>query len=201
MRLPAELINQGFSLKDVSIDDLGNYLDVKRVCYRKYVDEYYGGWIENIQIKMNTDVFDNMMKETYFQKLLLNNVPVGFFAYNEQKDKIDGISIQMIEIAQNKGVGSFYLKHITSLSKDTNKPIFLKVFKSNPAKNLYKRFEFEIYCETVTHYLMRYNPIKANDFQFNDLCHEHNIYPNLKTPTSISGRSYNSATGGLETHL
>lgn len=83
---------------------------------------------------------------------------VGFFAYNELEDKIDDISIQIIEKAQNKGVGSFYLRHITSLSKRTNKPIMLKVFKSNPAGNLYKRFGFEKYMETASHYFMRYNP-------------------------------------------
>lgn len=161
MRLTVELINQGFSLQDVSIDDLGNYIDIKRVCYKKYVDEYYGGWIEDIQIKMNTDAFNDMMKETCFQKLLLNNIPVGFFAYNELDDKIEGISIQMLEVSQRKGIGSFYLQYITSLSKKANKPVFLKVFKSNPAQNLYKRFGFDKYCETETHYLMRYNPMKS----------------------------------------
>jgi ribosomal protein S18 acetylase RimI-like enzyme len=65
----------------------------------------------------------------------------------------------MIEIAQNRGMGSFYLRHITSLSNETNKPVFLKVFKSNPAQNLYKGFEFEIYSETVSHYLMKYTPM------------------------------------------
>lgn len=161
MRLTADLINQGFLLEDVSIDDLGNYIDVKRVCYKKYVDEYYGGWIENSQIKMNTDAFNYMMKETCFQKLLLNNVPVGYFAYNELDDKIEGISIQILELSQRKGVGSFYLQYITSLSKKNNKPIVLKVFKSNPAQNLYKRFGFDKYSETDTHYLMRKNPIKT----------------------------------------
>ena len=90
-----------------------------------------------------------------------HNVTVGFFSYNELEDKIEGISIQMIELAQNKGMGSFYLQFIISLSQKTNKPIFLKVFKSNPAQNLYKGFGFEIYCETETHYLMRYNPMKS----------------------------------------
>lgn len=161
MRLTAELISKGFSLQEVSIDDLETYIDVKRVCYIKYVDEYYVGWIENIQIKMNIDAFHNMMKETCFQKLLINNVIVGFFAYNELDDKIEGISIQMLEVSQCKGVGSFYLQYITSLSNKTNKPIFLKVFKSNPAQILYKRFGFLVESETESHYLMRYNPTSS----------------------------------------
>lgn len=158
MQLAAELIDQGFSLRDVNTEDLENYIDVKRACYKKYVDEYFGGWIDDIQIKINTEVFKNMMNETCFKKVLLSNLPVGFFAYHEHDNRIDGISIQLIQTAQNKGVGSFYLKHITSLSKQKNKPIFLKVFQSNPAQNLYSRFGFEIYDKTATHYLMRYDP-------------------------------------------
>lgn len=161
MILTVELINKGFKLQDVSINDLNNYIDIKRVCYKKYVDEYYGGWNDDIQIKMNRDAFDDMMKETCFKKLLLNNLPVGFFAYNELDDKIDGISIQMVELSQHKGIGSFYLKYITLLSQNENKPIFLKVFKTNPAQNLYRRFGFHKYGETETHYLMMYSPIKS----------------------------------------
>jgi len=67
----------------------------------------------------------------------------------------------MVEVSQRKGVGSFYLQYITSLSEKVNKSVFLKVFKSNPALNLYKRFGFEKYSETETHYLMRYNPTKG----------------------------------------
>jgi hypothetical protein len=88
MRLTAELINQGFSLQDVNIGDFGSYIDVKRACYKKYVDEYYGGWIENTQIKMNTDAFNDMMEETCFQKLLLKNIPVGFLPIKNWKIKL-----------------------------------------------------------------------------------------------------------------
>lgn len=151
---------QGFSLCDASISDLPDYINVKRACYKKYVDEYFGGWVEDAQVKMNTDAFNSMMKETCFKKLLLDNKVIGFLAYDEQEDRIDGISIQMFKTAQNKGIGTFYLKHITLISDNKNKPIFLKVFKSNPAQNLYKRFGFEIYSETSTHYLMKYDPVK-----------------------------------------
>lgn len=158
MELTLDLKNKGFEIYNVESKDLQDYIDVKRKCYKKYVDEYYGGWVEDIQIKMNTNAFFNMMKESCFIKLLLNGSIVGFFAYDEQDSKIGGISIQIIEIAQNKGIGSFYLNYITSLSNQQNKPIFLKVFISNPAQNLYKRFGFTIYDKTVSHYLMRYDP-------------------------------------------
>lgn len=158
MELTFELKNKGFSFCDVELSDFATYYNISRTCYEKYVDEYFGGWVEETQIKMNTDAFNNEMKETCFKKLLLNGSIVGFLAFDVHDDKIDGIMIQMIEYAQNKGIGSFYLSHIVSLSNQQNKPIFLRVFKTNPAQNLYKRFGFEVYDETHSHYLMRYDP-------------------------------------------
>ena len=159
MILSQELTNKGFSLSEVSDTDLADYLLVKKVCYEKYVDEYYGGWIDDVQIEMNTKIFNKTKSQYNFYKILLHNETVGFFAFGELDDRIGGISIQIIDKAQNMGIGSFYLNKIISLSKKSGKPIFLKVFKSNPAQNLYKRFGFKTYDETPSHYLMRYDPI------------------------------------------
>lgn len=70
MILTDELIRQGFLLQNVTIDDLSAYIDIKRTCYRKYVDEYYGGWIEDTQVKMNTDVFLSTIENSWFQKII-----------------------------------------------------------------------------------------------------------------------------------
>ena len=158
MVLSQDLINKGFSLSNVNESDFNIFYTISRLCYEKYVDEFFGGWLEDFQIKMNTDSFNNAMNQSTFKKYLLNNEIVGFFAFNELSDKIDGVSIQMTEKARNMGIGSFYLNHITYLSKRYNKPIYLRVFKSNPAQSLYKRFGFEVYDEIVSHYLMRYDP-------------------------------------------
>jgi GNAT superfamily N-acetyltransferase len=158
MVLSQDLINKGYSLAKVVESDLSDYLIIKKICYEKYVDEYYGGWKNNVQIEMNAKVFNETAKQSAFIKILLNGETVGFFAFDERNDKIGGITIQMTEKAQNKGIGSFYLEHIISISDKNKKPIFLKVFKSNPAQNLYKRYGFKTYDESSTHYLMRYDP-------------------------------------------
>lgn len=150
---------KGFSLSAVSADDLFDYLNVKKSCYKKYVDEYYGGWIEDFQLNVNTNIFEKARKQSCFQKITLGGKTVGFFGYNELENQINGVTIQLIEKAQNKGVGSYYLKQLVSLSTKANKPAYLKVFKSNPAQNLYMRFGFVIYDETPSHFLMRYNSI------------------------------------------
>lgn len=164
MELTDDLVNKGFSLQDVTIDDLDRYIDIKRKCYKKYVDVFNGGWIDDIQVVIHKDSFKRMFQYTCFQKILLNDLTVGFFAWDEKDGKIDGISIQMAEPARNKGMGSFYLEALTSRSNQTGKPVYLKDFKSNPAISLLKRFGFQIYDESRTHYFMSFNRDPAEDF-------------------------------------
>lgn len=158
MTLSLELQKKGFSICDVEQSDFSEYYRIMRTCYEKYVIEYFGGWVEEIQIKMNQDAFSREKQGTFFKKILLNNATVGFFAFDLQNDKIDGISIQMLACARSKGIGSFFLDHIVSLANQQNKPAFLRVFMSNPAQELYKRFGFQTYDKTNSHYLMKYQP-------------------------------------------
>ena len=124
MELTLKLINKGFSLCDVNSSDFTIYYDISKKCYEKYVNEYFGAWVEEVQIKMNEKSFQNEMKQSCFQKILLNNTTVGFCAFDVKDDKIDNIMIQTLESAQNKGLGSFFLSHITSLANRKNKPVY-----------------------------------------------------------------------------
>ena len=155
---PQELKNMGISIADVVATDFAIYYLISKACYEKYVEEFFGGWIDEFQTKMNKNAFDRETNQSCLKKIIMNDEIVGFFSLDEQPDKIEGIMIQMIEEAQNRGVGSWYLGYIVSLSQRDNKPIFLRVFKSNPAQNLYERFRFQTYDETYSHYLMRYDP-------------------------------------------
>ncbi len=158
MRLSESLAQKGFSLADTEPEDFSIYLRIKKICYAGYVDRYYGGWIDEVQEKMNAATFGVMMKQSCFQKILLHGETVGFLAYHEMPDKIDGLSIHMMPEAQSQGMGSFYLDQIVALSQKQGKPAFLKVFRSNPAQKLYARHGFVVYDETATHFLMRYGP-------------------------------------------
>jgi len=157
MELPQNLTQNGFTLADVEKTDFGVYFAIKRECYEKYVDEYFGRWVDDVAVEKNTDAFSRELEQSEFKKIFLHGELVGFFSYDERDGEIGGVTIQMLEKARGKGVGSFCMKHITEIADSKNVPIFLKVFKSNPAKNLYERFGFKVYDESEAHYQMRYN--------------------------------------------
>ena len=152
MNLPQNLINKGFALSEVIKDDLTSYLLVKKCCYKNYVEEYYGRWIDDVQTESNTKAFAKKMEQTCFLKILLNNETVGFLGFNETENAIENISMQMLPEAQNQGIGSCFLECLVKLDK----PLFLRVFKSNPSKGLYERFGFRVCDVTPIHYYMEY---------------------------------------------
>ncbi len=61
MVLTEDLIGKGFSLQDTVENDMEKYLDIKRTCHKKYIDEYNDGWIDDIQIILNTAGFHRML--------------------------------------------------------------------------------------------------------------------------------------------
>jgi len=157
MTLPQNLTAKGFTLSKVADSDLQDYIAIKKHCYEKYVDEYYGGWVDDVQIEMNSNAFREMMGAACFEKVMLHGKTVGFWGFDVCDDTIDKVSVQVVSDVQGQGLGSCYLEQLVVLSAETNKPILLKVFKSNRAMGLYERFGFRVYDESVAHYLMRYN--------------------------------------------
>jgi len=155
--LSQEIIEKGFCLVDVDMFDLNDYIHIKRLCLKKYIDEnpkFFGEWND----KNVTIDFNEKINQTLFQKLLLHNEAVGFLSYDITMDKISGISINLIEKVQNNGIGSLYLTHIIHLSQTYAIPIFLYVMKTNPAQYLYERFGFKMDSDTEPLCLMVYNP-------------------------------------------
>lgn len=154
--LTPELADKGFALCPASDADRNDFVRVKMTCYRKYVEEFYGNWDAADQIQRNTDRFYKTRGFTNLTKILFHDRTVGFFSYDVREDRISAVTLQMTEEARNLGMGSFILRHILNLGKQIGKPVYLRVFKSNPAKGLYERFGFTVYDESSTHFLMKY---------------------------------------------
>lgn len=128
--------------------------DVKKIGYKKYVDEYFGGWNDEVQHKM----FNNFIEEEKenIEIILCGTERIGFINGKLLPNgEYEQGNICILPQWQGKGIGTTILNRI--IAEHKNCDIVLRVFKSNPAKHLYERLGFKTYSETISHYLMRKN--------------------------------------------
>ena len=140
-----------YTLKKYTDDDYQFVYDLKKEAYKHYVELNYGPWDEAQQINMYQD-FLKSRKDNLFI-LMVDETKIGF---------VDGADVSTTEYEQGniciakpyqgKGIGTHYLTQL--INSHPNQNISLRVFKQNPAQNLYKRLGFEIVGETKTHFNM-----------------------------------------------
>lgn len=140
-----------YELRKYQDEDYEFVYEIKKLCYQKYVEEYYGGWDDDVQRKMFADLMVKDAKRSYI--IMVDNKMVGFFSDGEDNEEgYHPNNLCLLPECRGKGIGSDILSNV--FEKHKKQDIFLRVFKSNPAQNLYKRMGFEIYDETKSHYLM-----------------------------------------------
>ena len=114
-----------------------------RYCYRitkinmfSYFTKYWWGW------KSGCFRWDFVPEETYI--ILKNNRRIGFYTLIEKPDFFYINNIQITPPMIGKWIGSYIMKIIEKVAFESKiDSIRLEVFKDNPAKKLYDRFNYE----------------------------------------------------------
>ena len=145
MKLTPDLENMGFCLADMNETDLNDFLRVDRLTFQRYINEFPEYFGDKYKPEIGTDCFYQKREFSFFKKLILNDEIVGFMNYDQKDDKIEDISIRIIEKAQNNGIGTLFILYLIKLSKEFYIPIYIELIKTNPVQNLYKRLGFEFY--------------------------------------------------------
>lgn len=146
------------TFKKYTKKDYDYIYDVKKAAYQKYVEVYYG-WDEDVQQKMYKDFLKERGKN--IKIILVNGEYAGFMdgCDLENGDYEQG-NIIIVPKFQGRGLGTKILTDV--LEKHKHQNVHLRVFKNNPAKNLYERLGFVTTGETRSHYLM-VNRAKTNN--------------------------------------
>lgn len=113
-------------------------------CYRltktnmlNYFTKYWGGWKSEV-FRKNFD-----LKSTKI--IFKNNRRVGYYVLKNKNDHFYLDNIQISPVLIGKGIGTYLMKQIEKeVSKSNIRKIKLQVFKDNPAKRLYEKFEYKI---------------------------------------------------------
>ena len=132
-------------------DDYDFVYEVKKIAYKKYVEECWGSWIEDDQIKHFERFISTVKDNAYI--IMDGEKKIGF--YNGEileNGNYEVGNICIIPEYQGKGFGSKIIKDILDENKD--KDIEIQYFKQNPVGKLYERFGFVPNGETEFHYKM-----------------------------------------------
>ena len=146
-----------YKLKKYS-DNYYNFVyEVKKEAYKKYVEENFGQWDEEVQ-KEYFDKFINDVKENAYI-IEFQNKDIGFYNGEilENGDYEIG-NICIIPEYQGKGIGTKILKDI--IKQNIERDIKLQYFKQNPVGKLYQRLGFILVGEGEYHYKMEKTKIK-----------------------------------------
>ncbi len=125
--------------------------EVKKNAYKKYVEECWGKWDEEVQKEYFKKFIETYKNSAYIIKV--DEQDVGFYNDEELEDgsyEVGNICIK--PEFQGKGLGTMILKN--KLEEHKNQDIRIQFFKQNPVGKLYERLGFVPNGETEFHYQM-----------------------------------------------
>lgn len=164
MELPVNLKNQGYSVQNVTGQDLEEFKEIRRASFKQYIDLYNGGWMDQIQEIIGTDLFHRLQMNASFLKIIKEDTTIGFLFYKEQQDQISEFTILMLQPDQNQEIINYLIDWITRVSNMTGKPVSLMVYQKDPMVGSYLEYGFKIYDTSRTHHLMSYNQENPTEF-------------------------------------
>ena len=125
--------------------------NVKKIAYKKYVEHYFKEWNEELQREMYDKFINDRAK--HIKLIVVGNEKVGFIeGLDINETEYEQGNICILPKFQGQGIGTDFLNNV--INEHKHQDIYLKVFKINPAQELYKRLGFTIINETYSHFNM-----------------------------------------------
>ncbi len=127
-------------LRQATASDLSFARELTRVNMRGYYAEYARVW--------QAQPFDEEWSAR--QSFIINKAgkQIGYLSFSLESRYLYLRDVQLCEPYRGEGVGAWVLQQIASIArKQGARSIRLKVFKSNPAKQLYQRHGYQVVGE------------------------------------------------------
>ena len=140
-----------YTFRDCLFDDYDLLFRLKEENFKKYIEECWGWDLEDQHRRQKEDLELNISRKKI---IMVNGNSVGVYATGYLDGDFFIKEINILKEYQNYKIGSRILTN--QLEENASKGIVtkLRVFKNNPAKNLYERLGFKVYKEIETHYYM-----------------------------------------------
>ena len=141
-----------YTFRPCTLNDFELLFKLKKENFKYYIEKCWG-WNEEDQInRLKFDLEENINEK---QIILVNNEGIGVYvAKMTENGDMFIAEINILKEYQGRGIGTDILRKQLEENKEKGIRTTLRVFKDNPAKNLYERLGFKVYEEIETHYLM-----------------------------------------------
>ena len=100
--------------------------------------------------------YHQVFPDADFQIVLLNGAKAGRLIVHRTREELHLVDIALLPQHRNAGIGSALLQRVFGEAAATNKPVRLKVLKTNRAARFYQRLGFEKTGETELHFDMEW---------------------------------------------
>jgi GNAT superfamily N-acetyltransferase len=121
-----------------------------REAMRPHVERAFGVWDEADQRRRFYETTDPATHKI----IELDGRPVGCQWVRQHPDALQLVRLYLLPEVQGKGVGTELMSQLCERAARFGLVVRLRVFRVNPAQNLYLRLGFKVIGETETHLLM-----------------------------------------------
>lgn len=140
------------TLRTAQPEDLEFLFELLKASLGPYVEQTYGPWQEDVQ---RARFFESTQPETH-EVVECEGRRIGCLKVERRPNEIVLQRVFLLPAFQNRGIGTRLVRELLSEARSSGMPIRLRVFKVNPAQELYRRLGFAVTGETETHVLMEH---------------------------------------------
>lgn len=124
---------------------------VFRASMKEYITQARGEWSE----QREETQFQQQLDISATRVIRVDDSDVGFITAPIRDSIVWIHTICIIPEHQNKGFGTEVIRSVIAQAREQKMPLYLRVLKVNPARQLYERLGFRVTLESTHHYQMQ----------------------------------------------
>ena len=135
-----QVIHRDITFRVATTADAEFIYRVVEVTMRSYVEQIWGSFSEEYNRK---NIVETIAAKNY-SIIEYHGEDIGAISIERHPDFIQLTQIFILPSHQNRGIGTTLVRELARESRQSGKPVRLRVLRTNPARRLYEREGFQV---------------------------------------------------------
>jgi ribosomal protein S18 acetylase RimI-like enzyme len=140
MPLGMQVIHRDITYREATTADAEFIYLVVEVTMRSYVEQIWGSFSEEYNRK---NIAETIAAKNY-SIIEYQGEDIGAISIERHPDFIQLTQLFILPSHQNRGIGTTLVRELARESRQSGKPVRLRVLRTNPARRLYEREGFQV---------------------------------------------------------